>query len=247
MKRSRIRTTLALAGALTFADGVAHQVTASAEIAQCGNTAPSNYHAGYADNRAHTVYEGVFAQLTVRYGAVCDSDKTLANFTNAYTMIADGGGGGGYAQSGFLRVYNGTIRHFVQQNDGINAPYTWYSTFALNPGDKHNYKQAYVPSCGCIASSYDSTVVHDTTWDPYSDFSFFNPQYSGETYYKQSDMPGLSGSPTLFASVEGQRSSDDKWEAQPCGTISSYNDDTQRWTVSGCSNSSFSVYTYNTH
>jgi hypothetical protein len=175
-------------------------VPASAEIYNCDSY--GSKFAGWLNYGAY--YEGVSAELTVRYGAVCDTDQNNNNFSTAWTMLASNAGGGGYVQSGFMRAYGSLIYHFAEQNrDG--SSYTRVYGSPISVGEIHRYWQQWDSTCSCLHSNVDTTRFMNSSFDPFSVWTTpFSEQFVGEVKHVASDMPGVGGGPTKFANISVQ-------------------------------------------
>ena len=223
-------------------------LTAHAEVATCGSRSASNYHAGYV-NPGDPYVEGDYAIIATRYGAVCDSDTTGANFTNHYSMIASNNLAG-WAQAGYLRWYGGSIVFFAQQSSGHTLN-TKYGTSALTPGSTYFYYNKWASSCLCMENIIERTLYLKSTWNPWTTWTTpFSPQFTGETAYLASDLAGTATAPASYTAISGQDSATDVWQAYPCGRLQAVNDgaarrtDGKSWHVaatSPCPN--FTLYT----
>ncbi len=230
---------------------------ANAEIPTCGAQSPYNYHTGYiVSPNTGTAWEGAGVDITNQYGAVCDTDHSApnpslsghhalgSNFTTAYSMIA-ANDSCGWVQTGIIRGY-GSPQYIWAEEAYCDASGNlhWADYFPASPtianGTTYDYKNIYVSSCGCEEAIVANTTVVLATWfDPYgtwsggSDGLHFDPQYDGETTYKESDIMGVPSSHTSFAGLGVQRSADDATQGLPCGYLGTEgNDNPTRWTHS---------------
>lgn len=231
---------------------------ASAEVFTCGSTSSSNYHGGYVQNGGAVNYVGSQVDIVNRYGAVCDTNTTKANFTNAYGMIAGFMAnpfdpGLGWGQSGFIRWYNSCTYFFAQteQDTSTTQPNTWYGTTCLTYGNTNTYQNTQIDSCSCLHSNINGTRELQTTWDPKNVWaSPFSPQFEDETRYLQSDIPGNASARTNWSNLMGKRRTDNTWVNYPCNVLTHENDgsatraDGEKWWVSpGDTCPNFHTYT----
>lgn len=245
--RSMLRATVAVAATATALLLVV-PVAARAEVAACGSRAAGNYHAGFV-NPGDPYVEGDYAIIATRYGAVCDSDTTSANFTNHYAMIASNNLAG-WAQAGYLRWYGSSTVFFAQQSSGHTLN-TKYGTTALAAGSTYFYYNKWASSCLCIENIIERTLYLKSTWNPWTTWTTpFSPQFTGETAYLSSDLAGTASAPASYTAISGQNSATDAWQAYPCGQLQPVNDGSARrsdgksWhvaTASPCPN--FTLYT----
>jgi hypothetical protein len=228
------------------------------EIFTCG--VRSNYFDGYYhDPSAHADrLEGASAFIVNRFGSVCDTDHSApnpggrtigTNFSTAWTMIA-AYDGLGWAQTGFIRGYLSPQyewAEFYNPDTGVV-----YNRFPSNPslpdGATHADRELWNGSCACIQMTIDGALVTQTNFNPFAVWyagpngNQFSPQFSGETTYKESDIPGVSSSKTRIYALGAQRYDDDVLASMPC-TLSYINSNTARWTHSAASCTDFSIWT----
>jgi hypothetical protein len=211
-----------------------------------------NRHLGYThrtDLHPSYHYEGVSAYMTPRPSGVCTGQGGFGNFSGASIMIAEINTGGNYwAQVGYERngAYTG-YRWFSQFMNNTGAPETWYSP---NPqtsqlGIQHTFRVLWQPSCDCFRAYIDSTVVDQSSFNPFFTWPTFqpwSPQFFAETGWLESDVPGTPGSPLPFRSLGAQRVTDDVVENMPC-TMTSFNDNPARWGQSSSNCQNFTVWT----
>jgi hypothetical protein len=208
-----------------FGLGLVIAPTAQAEVYTCGTA--SNYFDGYYQPVTSYFFEGARADIVTRYGAVCDTNYTENNFTAEWSMIANPTGNG-WAQSGYIRWYNGGIVYFAQQYDGAYDLVTKFGSSAPT-GQTHLYTQWWDPSCICLHSDVDTSVYLVSSWNPFAVWSYpFSPQFFGEAAYLASDVAGNAASQTQFTSLGGEREDNDNWEGYPCRLLSAANDGSSR-------------------
>ena len=231
------------------------------EIPQCGVRA--NYFDGYYHNPAThpQTIEGASAYIVNEFGSVCDTDTSApnpggrsigTNFTTAWTMIA-AYNYNGWAQTGFIRGYNSPQyewAEFYNQATGVV-----YNRFPASPslpnGVRHAYRELWSDSCACIVMSIDGVEVTQTNFDPYQVWDAgpngdqFSPQFSGETTYTSSDIPGVPGAQTAFSAMGAQQYFGNALDSMPC-TLTYTNSNTARWTHSASSCTAFNIWTSNT-
>lgn len=231
------------------------------EIPQCG--ARSNYFDGFYHNpAAHPdTLEGASAYIVNEFGAVCDTDtsapnpggRTIGNnFTTAWTMIASYDSQG-WAQTGFIRGYNSPQYEWAEFKDPVSD--TVYNRFPSSPslpnGVKHAYRELWSDSCACIVMSIDGVEVTQTNFNPYVNWDAgpngdqFSPQFSGETTYTSSDIPGVPSAQTAFSAMGAQQFFGNALNSMPC-TLTYTNSNTARWTHSASSCTAFNIWTSNT-
>lgn len=235
------------------ASGAVNQ--ASAEVYTCGNTSQYNYHGGYYQTTAAVDYVGSQVDIVNRYGAVCDTNTTKANFTNAYGMILgiNIDGGQGYGQSGYIRWYNSCTYFFAQTEEDVfyTQPNTFYGTTCLTYGNTNTYQNTQIDSCSCMHSNINGTRELQTNWNPKNVWGDpFSPQFESETRYLQSDIPGNGAARTNWSNLMGHKRSDNNWVAYPCNVLTHQNDgantrsDGEKWWVSpGDTCPNFHTYT----
>jgi hypothetical protein len=221
------------------------------EVYTCGSTNSSNYHVGKFQALGTGSYEGAYAYIATRYGAVCDTDTSANNFQNPYAMIASGDGNG-YAQSGYTRWYNSCTYFFAEQSKNGSTFYDKFGTTCVTTdGTTHKYTEEYFSSCSCVKSMVDGTPYMTSNWNPFNNWSYpFSPQFEGEAIYRESDMPGNSASPTSFTDLHYQNT-DNSWGAYGCGALNVENlgsgdrADGEEWfnSGSGMTCPDFNIYT----
>lgn len=241
----------ALAATLVMATSSLVAGTAAAEVYNCtpNGQVAGNYFDGMYQPNAN--YIGVSALITVRYGAVCDTDQSqydrntgaVGNFVTAWTMIADSAGRG-WLQSGYLRAYGQPMVHVSQfyNPNFYGGPVTRFGSEIL-AGEVHRYWQQYYPdSEGEWHSNVDSTRFINTSpgvltygWAGYSQ------QFFGETRYLSSDMPGGVSYPSSFDSIQVQVSPTD-WVFIPSPFLTGLNQNS-RWAYNPTSSTSFDIWT----
>jgi hypothetical protein len=235
--------------------------SASAEIYQCGTR--SNYFDGFYHNPAthSNTLEGASGYIVNQFGAVCDTDRSApnpgnrtigSNFTTAWVMIA-AYDGKGWAQTGFIRGYNSPQYEWAEFYNPVSG--ALYNRFPANPslpnGVKHAYRDLWSNGCGCIVMSIDGAEVTQTNFNPYADWyagpngDQFSPQFSGETTYTASDIPGVPSSKTAFSALGAQQFSNNALNSMPC-TMTYINSNPSRWAHSASSCTAFDIWTSNT-
>jgi len=212
---------LPVASLLCISGSVVH-----AEVYTCGTK--SNYFDGYYRTYGNGVAEGASGAIVTRYGSVCDTNTSSHNFVATWVMIANGNGGGGWVQSGYIRWYDHTTVFFSQisktGDPNVGQFDTKFGSSSLTYGDTNHYYERWNSNCLCEHSNINSTTFLATTFDPYGSWSYpFSPQFFGETAYKQSDMPGNSASPTPFTDLNYQNASDN-WVSYSCNVLTKSND-----------------------
>ncbi len=239
---------------------VGRAAPASAEIPGCASV-HSNYFDGfyYDTNAYQDSWEGSSAYIVNRFGAVCDFGDTSApdpgsntigtNFTTGWVMIA-AANGIGWSQDGFIRGYNSPQYEWAQVYDGKSTIYNMFpSSPTLADGDVHAYRELYNAANGTIESSIDGQVFAVTNFNPFQTWNTapngsLSPQFSGETTYNESDVPGVSSSQTAFSALGAQSYIGDSLVSMPCELT--YNNKNPRWSHSASSCIAFNIWTENT-
>ena len=226
-------------------------VARASEVYTCG-TFKNSWFDGYSGYLQQGTAEGSYATIQTRYGAVCDTDTNSEhNFTTAWAMIASDNNLGGYVQSGFLRGYNQCMVYFAETRRTSSYPFdSKFGTSCIaTDGSTHGYAEPYGSGCGCEYAKIDGTVWMTTSWNPFQYWAYpFVPQFFGEATYLESDMPGNSASPTNFAHLQQQNSSDNQFSNLGCNLAKS-NDgsatrtDGEAWYNQTTSCPAFRIYT----
>ena len=237
-----------IAVALVACWGIIQPPAASA-AGRCSR--PGNYFDGYYQNgRPEWRFTGASAWIVVRDGARCTGDNSLANFSNAWVMIA-GSGMQDWGQVGFERSATSTaagskLRWFSQFSsaDGLATRYSTYSV-SSQIGVRHTFRVLYNPSCRCLQANIDSTTGwYASPFDPKADWGGqpWSPQFLAESGYLQADIPGRATTRTSFSALGAQRLDNGALVGMPC-ILSGANDNPSRWgrSASGCT--AFDVWT----
>lgn len=238
------RLCLALAIALAAPMGLA--TAAHAEVYTCGTH--GNLHDGYGNgSNDSNSWEGTSATIVVRHGSVCDTDTSSNNTSSAWTMV-NAFNTAGWAQSGYIRWYGSSIYHFAQyRRNSSTAWVTKIGSTALTAGSSYKYWQQsiYNSSAGQwqIRDNVNSTVLLQTNFNTFSYWNEpFSVQWSGETDYAQSDVPGSSSATAKFSNMQVQRYSDDGWQSG-LRALGAFTDTSSRYHRSSVSSNSFSIWT----
>jgi len=165
---------------------------AAAEVYTCGSPSGHFFDGAYTSS---TTVIGTSAKLINRLGLVCDTTtttnvRTSINSSAAWVMLA-GNSTSQYAQTGFIRTYNGPDYFFAQDNNN-GVVDTKYSTAPLSSyGQTHHYWVQWRTTCTCLRENVDATIFQETPFNPKITWSEpFSNQWMGETHYLASDMPG---------------------------------------------------------
>ena len=171
-------------------------------------------------------YVGASALLVPRYGHLCDynpngHDPNVtnpgANFNVGWSMAANGQGRPYYAQTGYYRGWGQNTYFFWEHRGAWAGTFTRsveYARGAINMGGINRYWVQFVGdwrSNAWYRLNIDSTIIGETPWNPYAvnGLNIGNDgaraQFSGETKYQGSDMPGTQSVPALFQGLELQR------------------------------------------
>lgn len=215
--------------------------SSSAAAATCG--AHSNYFDGFTHNNASGYrFEGASTYLVVRASLLCSTDTNhVSNFSNSWSMIAGGGSGCEWAQSGFESGYGQPSKHFAQIAGSCSKLTTVYGS-AIYSGEKHAYRSLYSASCRCIKSTVDASTFIVSNFNPYVAWTYpFQPQFEGETAYLASNMPGGPSLQTAFSALGAQRFVDDVLVSMPC-TLIGNNSNPAAWGRSASSCTAFNIW-----
>lgn len=224
---------------------VASPTPASAQAAiptalpTCG--ASGNWFAGRNTPVAATI--GTMADVTVRFGALCQSDPRPAyNFSTAWVMLA--AGSGGYSQSGYIRLFAGSTRQFAEYDrDGVGPlPFTRVYGPATSLGTTHSYWVYYSSACACLNNNVDFTTLSATPFDPFAEWSSVFSVWSSETIYRESDVPGLASQPVNYGDLRVQPFGTSGYVQNPFGSVISA-PTSPRYSVSGIAWNSFNAWT----
>ncbi|MGH9466337.1 MAG: hypothetical protein ACRD1Y_03180 [Terriglobales bacterium] len=212
--RCYIPLLIAAAASARRRNPVAHE----AALAKCG-LHKFSWFDGYAGALGQGNTEGASGTITRRVGAACGSvPNPTYNAVSSWVMIASDGSPGGYVQSGTQAGYGQCLTYFAQtRRTNSYAPQTKYGGCISADGSTHSYNEQYGTGCGCEYAKIDGTVWMTTSWNPLSNWTYpFQPQLFGEANYRESDIPGTSGSPTSYASLQGQNGSNNKYYSWSC-------------------------------
>lgn len=244
------RLVVGVAAMLMCGVGFADIGPASAEVYTCGS--PGNYFDGMWNPQS--AYFGVSATITVRYGAVCDTDHSqynptsgaVGNFVTAWSMLADSGGHG-WLQSGFIRAYGQALIDVSQFYNPhfYGGPVTIFGA-QRNAGEVHRYWQQYYPDAqGEFHSNVDTTrLINTSTGVLTYGWSGFSQQFFGEAHYRESDMPGGATYPTSFSSLQVQNAVASFIPIPSPFLAGSNIDNPARWSYAPTSSTSFGIWTY---
>lgn len=255
MKRLRRAIPVLGASASLIAAHAVAAGPAAAEIYTCGSM--GNRWDGYASfsNDPPTNPEGTSASLVVRFGAVCDTDRSqppaLTNFQITWVMIANHNGQGNkYSQAGYGRWYNSAIYPYAEYNNGSGFSRVFDYNHPQTLGTTHAAKTIFATTncvggpTSCFKNYYDGTVMQQTNYAPLGNFTYpYSSQVYGEVLYAESDMPGTSGAPMQFSNIQSQRFSDNQWQPFLPSPVPARNDNTARWGLSSFPTNYFSIWT----
>lgn len=141
------------------------------------------------------------ALITLRQASLCATDSYVTNFVTAYVMLHSGDLGG-FAQIGYLKdaTTNGwSVFSQWRKCDGCSATTTDIASATV--GHTHTFvvKRGSFPACTsnsgyCLALQWDGATEGYTEFDPHLEWNRSIAEFSGETDYPGTDMPGISGS-----------------------------------------------------
>lgn len=254
--RSRIVGELSLAFAAVISAAAAFAMfppsDAKANSLNCGTT--GDYFDGYYGNYGQGNTEGTYALISAREVSECNNAPigNSQNATMAYAMVA-ANGGGGWVQSGYLHTYGGGCVVFFAEvsKTGSSASIKTGGSCLTLDGTNHGFEEDYGSACGCEYAKIDGTVWMTTSFDPFGTWSYpFSPQFMGEAFYRESDMPGAAATPTDFARLQGQNGSNNNYYDFSCnGFLLKRNDgkatrsDGNAWYDQQTSCPEFQIYT----
>jgi hypothetical protein len=121
---------------------------------------------------------------------------------------------------------------------------TRYSTFDIygQIGVRHAFHVLWHQNCECEVLTIDSTTWSTTTWDPFARWQTpFIPEYSEETAFLETDVPGYSNARTLYTSM-GIQGYDNVNRLIPC-VLGVTNANPIRWAHHGISCTSVELWT----
>jgi hypothetical protein len=196
----------------------------------CGSTSVSNWHVGWKTDRAHTsrtdIY-GVYARIDVQQAGQCTGGSN--KFSNVYAMLHDdlSQSSLGWAQSGFEKDPVNGVRNFAQVASSVGL-YTWYSANPIPVNQANDYKSFIAQIPGGVVGSYvngDVKVASATSgWD-----SPYELEYSGESRYRESDIPGVLTDHVVINLNQFYSSNTWSWQSTPCGIFDTYNQSPNHW------------------
>lgn len=237
--------------AIQFAAPIGQMTAAEAEIWTCSSPL-AGYFDGFTDGASSPYYEmGALANIYVRYGAVCDTDTSSNNVTAAWSMIANRVIPYGWAQAGYIRWYNATLRQFAQQssNGSLATTVTYFGPGgAISAGQHYDYWDQWVsvPGCGsCIRSNYNTFIMLQSGFDPFVYWTQpFTVQFLGETKHTESDIPGLSATAATYSNISVQDVSTGNFVPVPCSLLDTpVNAAPSRWGIQAYGCYAFNVWT----
>lgn len=191
-----------------------------AQAVACSTTSGSNWHTGFDGGSG---YVGASAVIATRPVQLC-TGGSAGHFGTGYVMVNDGNCG--WAQSGFADQGVGT-QHYIQATaDACLFPGNTYTQFSsvFSPNVGYTYKvqlDSGYPTCWnatCFHFYWGSKrVAYETSWSPATAWGGYSQvEYSGETYYAETKMPGTNTSRMNFSSMKGQYTG---WSVVPCAQL----------------------------
>lgn len=188
---------------------------------------------GYHTYTTTDAFEGAKADITSRFGYICDTDTTNnpphdGNFTTTWVMV-QGNSGQAYSQAGIMRYINDASNHLFAEYQQNMAVYDYHRVYggAISFGDVRTYWTQYLPGTGSCTdrfrNNWNTTVMQTTDWSPYCDTAMTRPwlaDYESETLYPSTDVDGINGSSEHFANMQDQNWSTNGWEAAPNNLVS---------------------------
>lgn len=220
--RSRMRSVLTVAP-LVFILAIGWASTPSVALG-AGNCAQKGaYFAGWWSSPNLTGHEpeGTKANLTYQSAASCQGFGGGGGYYSGWVMIAGNNQQFKYAQAGFMFDGNplSCKRHFSEYaNATEDGHFTRKTGSCVSAGEVHTPMVKYVAATGKTQMWIDSTLfdtmaVCSCTWP-----RPLMVEWLGESHDKNSDVPGLVGTKTDWASGQIQYFSDDTWHGT-CSTI----------------------------
>jgi hypothetical protein len=196
----------------------AHGPPASANTLTCGTF--GDYYDGYVGTQGQGATEGSWGSIQTRLGTECSTNTNPdINRTSAWVMVKSGDSQQGYVQSGFNHGYGNCTTFFaaVRKNDNSSESDKFGGSCISTDGSTHSYTEQYGSGCGCEYAKIDGTVWMTTGFNPFSYWTYpFRPEFMGEAYYLQSDMPGDISNPTNYSALEGQNGSNNNFYNFSC-------------------------------
>ena len=196
--------------------------TSTAAVSNCGTT--DYHHTGKKVNPSFNL-KGARANIIIRDADTCtQTGSTQPGETQSLAWVMLTNGSDGWAQVGYVTRYdptNGKRRRYFWQwkRDSMHFHYTGYwgspplgtsinftATREASDGYIHLYKSfSETPPCNqdnvCPVTPFDPLVA----WS-----SNVEAHFAGEVLDSQTDMPGLTGSRTVFSSV-AEKDSSNTW------------------------------------
>lgn len=200
---------------------------ANANHLRCNTS--GNFYAGFgvfdtSDSYGKT-YRGTSAYVTARPNAsICDypliGQSGMSNWAVTWVMIASGDDATlnhGYAQVGYMQRYGGGggTYYYTEYRQGPGSSGFTRRNIQdegwgpVGDGQNHHLFVQYSPSKQKIEMNVDATNFANTSFDPFylgypNDLRWyfpFDPKWSGETAWLETDMPGLVSRPSHFSDM----------------------------------------------
>lgn len=206
--------------ALTMAMAATLLIVPLRPAAAAQNCVPpgANYHVAYTTNpNQGPNYRGVAAGLTVRSGALClGVTAPASNFNTNWVMLTNPPNQFNYSQAGYFRGYGQSTYHFSEFRRSNVDPFErrlMLEWGALGNGASYRYETEYYPGCSCLTNRAGNSEISRTWFNPYVAWPSFpwSLQWSGETIYPQSNVPGINTARTRFFDMQVEYESDGAW------------------------------------
>lgn len=80
-----------------------------------------------------------------------------------------------------------------------------------NTSNTFSNETVYTSNGWRMRTNVDTTIVHETSFSPYSWSQPYNVTFASEAYFVESNVPGSASSPENWSSMRVQNLSDDQW------------------------------------
>jgi hypothetical protein len=184
--------------------------SAHADAGTC-QVSGSNYHDGVnqAPSDNHDFFRGAVALLNVVSPNLCLINGTPSGFSLSTVMLSDHYGGE-WAQSGFIRCAPpcSQLYHFSQWYHA-GVPHTVFLPTPAYVNQSYWYVEFWTATCvfqtahPCVQMRVGGTIMDETNFDPFGNWvEPFLPQWFGETYYREDDVPGVPPTHSTFTQMQ---------------------------------------------
>lgn len=217
------------------------------------NSAYGSQFAGWANLEAEPSgwpYEGTSSQISINSGPICDTGgHDQSNFNYVWAMIAENlstGANRGYAQVGYMRWW-GSCRYFTAEYRRGPEEF-FHRTIDLDHGCLPNgttrFRVRYQASTGFEQMLEASQVISSTPWSIFLEWaSPYSNEFSGETKYVGSNIPGVASDKTSFSTMQVQLFEGDSWTDNLPNNFLRICPFPERYLRSGINNNGFNLWT----